>query len=93
MERPILFPKPELQYLLSMEYQVQDAVDLGSIKQIHTIFEDAVKGTITGSIREGSGNRLEADAEGNVWLGGKYTIETEKKTDRSDSHLSGGRLS
>ncbi len=79
MEKPILFPKPELQYLMSLEYEVRETIDLGNRKQIQTIFDGTVKGTINGSVREGSGNWLETDVEGNVWLDGKYTIETEDK--------------
>ena len=52
---------------------------MGNRKQIQTIFNVTAKGTINGSVREGSGNWLEKDAEGNVCLDGKYTIETEDK--------------
>lgn len=79
MEKPVKFPKPKLQYLLSLECEIQDTVDLGKGKQIQRIKGGTVKGSILGTVREGSGQWLEPDRNGNTLMEGKYTLETGDK--------------
>lgn len=83
MEKPILFPKPELEFVFSMEYKTKDNYNLGKmahdLNEIHTIKYGYVEGQLKGSFKEGSGNWITKTEADTIFFDGKYMVETEDK--------------
>ena len=83
MEKPILFPMPELEFVLSIEYKIKEHYNLGlqayTLNEVHTIEAGYVKGQLRGSFKDGSGNWITKIEEDTISFDGKYMVETDDK--------------
>ena len=78
MKKQINFPKPGLQYLMSMEFKCKESYDIGK-KCVQTMEAGKVSGGINGTFKEGGGNWLTKCEDGKVQLDSRYVIETNEK--------------
>lgn len=73
MLHPIEFPKPELNYLMSVDLTVSESYDLGT-KIIETIHGGTITGKLKGILHSGSGHWNTGNQ-----IDGKYILETAEK--------------
>lgn len=78
MKKQVNFPKPKLQYLMSMEFKCKQSYDIGK-KQVQTMDAGKVSGNINGVFKEGGGNWLTKCEDGKIQLDSRYVIETTEK--------------